>query len=346
MGIIAVLGVKVDIDQGQADQVFTRLSDKVEEVGNSFSKLGALGKSLGAGLTQNLTAPITLIGGAVLKLSADFERAMNRIAAVTQSTGDEFDLLRDTALDMGATTQYSALQAAGALEELAKAGLKAPDAIAALPAVLDLATISGKGLAVTATQMADTLTQFGLASTDAVRVADALARAANASTIDVHDLGQSFKYASIYASAFGLSIEDTAAMVALFGNVGVKAEMAGTALRNVIDQLVNPSKKMATVMKELGVETWRTKENSIDFVDVMKRFAASTDPVGNAMEAFGKRAGPVMVKLVQDALAGGHAWEEMAAKLKDTSVTAAGVADKMNEGLIGTLIRLKNIAQT
>lgn len=346
MSTVSVLGVRIEIDQSQADAVFQRLSGRVEELGNTFSKLGPMMRQLGSGLTQNLTAPIALIGGTILKLSADFEKSMNRIAAVTQSTGAEFDLLRDTALEMGLTTVYSAQQAAGGLEELVKAGMPAVDAIAALPAVLNLATISGESLAETAVQMADTLTQFRLKSSDATRVADALARAANASTIDVHDLGQSFKYASIYASAFGLSIEDTAATVALFGNVGVKAEMAGTALRNVIDQLVNPSKKMHNVMKELGVETWRMSDGSINLVHVLQQLLKAQDPVAAAMEAFGKRAGPVMVKLVQDAMAGGTAWQEMARKMGDMSVTAQGVADTMNKGLIGALIRLKNIAMT
>jgi len=348
MAIVSVLGVKVEIDQSQADAVFDRLSEKVTKIGDTFSKLGPQMKSVGAGLTANVTAPILALGTAVVGLSSQFERAMNRVAAVTQSTGDEFQLLEQTALNMGLTTVYSATQAAGALEELAKAGLDAPSAIAALPAVLDLATISGKSLAETATQLTDTLVQFGLPATQATRVADALTRAANASTIDVHDLGVSFRYAAIYASAFGMNIEDTAAAVALFGKVGVKADMAGTALRNVLERLANPSahKAVRDVMGELGISTFRAADGSISLANALKEILKAQDPVLTAMRLFGVRAGPVMVKLVQDAQKGGQAWKDMEAKLGDMSVTAKSVADKMNEGLIGTLIRLRNIAQT
>ena len=347
MSTVSVLGVRIEIDQTQADRVFTDLANRVSDLGDTFAKIGPQLRSLGSGLTQQVTAPLVLIGGTVLKLSADFEKAMNRIAAVTQSTGAEFDLLRDTALEMGYTTMYSAQQAAGGLEELVKAGLDAPAAIAALPAVLDLAQISGESLADTATQLANTLVQFNLPATEAARVANALARGANASTVDVHDLGQSLKYAAIYASAFGLNIEDTVGALALFGNVGVRAEMAGTALRNVIERLANPSahKGMRDAMKSLGVETWRAADGSISLTNALNEILKAQDPVATAMQAFGVRAGPVMVKLVQDALAGGDAFTKMKAKMEDMSVTASGVADTMNKGLIGQLIRLKNIAQ-
>jgi TP901 family phage tail tape measure protein len=348
MAIVAVLGVKIEIDQSQAGAVFDRLSQKVTDVGETFAKIGPKLKSVGAGLTQNVTAPIVALGTAVLTLSATFERAMNRVAAVTKSTGVQFELLEQAALDMGMTSVYSAEQAASALEELAKAGLDAPSAIAALPAVLDLATISGKSLADTATQMTDTLVQFGLGADSATRVADALTRAANASTIDVHQLGVSFRYAAIYASAFGMNIEDTAGAVALFGKVGVKADMAGTALRNVLERLANPEahKSVRDVMKELGISTFRAADGSISLANALKEILKAQDPVLSAMRLFGVRAGPVMVKLVQDAQAGGTAWKEMETKLTDMSVTAKNTADTMNEGLIGTLIRLKNIATT
>jgi TP901 family phage tail tape measure protein len=347
MSTVAVLGVRIEIDQSQADAVFTRLSSKVEDLADSFQRTGARMRAVGSGLTQTVTVPLTLLGGTILKLSADFEKAMNRIAAVTQSTGAEFDLLRETALEMGYTTMYSARQAAGGLEELVKAGLDAPAAIAALPAVLDLAQISGESLAETATQLANTLVQFNLPATEAARVANALARAANASTIDVHDLGQSLKYSAIYASAFGLNIEDTAGALALFGNVGVRAEMAGTALRNVMERLANPTmhKGMRDAMKDLGVNTWKAADGSISLVNALGEILKAQDPVTTAMQMFGVRAGPVMVKLVQDAQKGGEAFDKMKAKMLDMSVTAKGVADTMNKGLLGQLTRLKNIAE-
>lgn len=241
--------------QSEADKTTSNMATKI---GNNISGIGKSLTSVGTTLTKNVTVPLTAVGVAGLKVATDFEKGMSEVKAISGATGDEFDALREKAIELGADTAFSAGEVAEAMVEMAKAGWDSQQIIDGMSGVLAAAAASGEGLASVSTIVADAITGFGLAASDSTKVADLLTQAANSGTIGISDLGESFKYIAPVAGAMGLSIEDVTTALSAMSMSGIKGSQAGTALRTMLTNLVKPTDDMAAAMEELGIEVANT----------------------------------------------------------------------------------------
>lgn len=234
----------------QGQQIEKTLSDKFKSAGQKIS-------SAGSTLTKTVTLPILGVGTAGMKVATDFEKAMSEVRAITGATGDnvsgDFSRLRNEAIELGASTAFSAGEVANAMTEMAKAGWNTEQIIAGMGGVLDAAAASGESLGSVSTIVADAITGFGMAAADSSRVADLLTQAANAGTIGVGDLGESFKYIAPVAQSMGLSIEDVTTAISAMSMAGIKGSQAGTSLRGVLTRMVKPTDAVAVAMEELGI---------------------------------------------------------------------------------------------
>lgn len=330
-----------------------RAVPKVKQLQKQFDDLGGNLRNAGFALTAGITAPIAAVGALALKSSIDFQGAMNRLEASSNGTAEQVasDMvkMRAAAIEWGAKTQFSSTQAADALTELQKGGLSANQAIAALPSTLQLATAGQMGLADAATLSANTMATFGLRAEDMARANDALAKAANLSTIDVRDLAESFKYVGPVARQSGVSLEFTAASMAAMGEAGIKGSMGGTALRGVLTTLMTPTDKQADLMKKLGLETAFADGKMKSLPDILAMVEGAIKKTGNAgqvgadlMELFGDRAGPGMLALVNKGSAG---LAELEKKLHETGY-AARVQESMMKGLPGAIEKMSGAVET
>ena len=318
--------------------------------GNGLATLAARSKSVSSSLTSNgtalslgITAPITLLGGAAILSGAQFEKSMNTIKAVIQPTDAEMKKLQATAMKWGAETVFSAAQAADAMGELGKAGFTAQQSMDALPSVLQLAAATGMGLADAATLTANTMKTFGLETKDLTRVNDIFAKGANAATLDVTDLRESIKYVGPVAKTVGYDLGQTVSVMGLLSEAGIKGSMAGTALRGILTELLNPGKKLTDVMKQLGIESFQTNgkvDNLADVIDVMNARGITSAQV---FEAFGDRAGPSLVELLDKGGAGLRTFNGL---LDNSAGTAKRASEAMMEGLPGVLEEISGSTET
>ena len=162
---------------------------------------GAAGTAIAAGL------------GLAVNKSMDFESQVSRVGAIAGATGSELDALRQSALELGASTSKSASEVAVAQENLAALGFTATDIISAMPGVISAAESSGADMAQTAEVMASALNIFGLEAAESTRVADILAQTANVSAADINDMGYALKYAGPVAANLGVSMEELSGQV-------------------------------------------------------------------------------------------------------------------------------------
>ena len=225
---------------------------KIADAGGSLQKAGGKIESAGKSLLP-VTAAVTGVGMAGLKVASDFEKAMSGVQAITGATGADFETLREKAIELGATTSFSAGEVAEAMTEMAKAGWTTTQIIEGMAGVLDATAASGESLGTVSTIVADAITGFGLTAKDSARVADLMTQAANSGTIGVSDLGESYKYVAPLAQSMGLSIEDVTTALSAMSMAGIKGSQAGTSLRTVLANMAKPSKTVATAMEELGL---------------------------------------------------------------------------------------------
>lgn len=240
----------------------SRLQGSMNSVGK---KLTSAGKSL----TTKVTLPIVGIGTAAVKASIDFESAMDKVASLSGAQGEQFDSLRDKAIEMGAQTMYSATESAEALQYMALAGWNTEDMLNGLEPILKLAGAAGMDLGTASDIVTDGLTAMGLSAKDAAHFADVMAVTMSKSNTDVNQLGEAFKYVAPLAGSMGYSIEDLSLALGIMANAGIKASQGGTSLRRTLLNLSNPTDAVAVAMEKLGISMFNPDGSAKSLYDLM-----------------------------------------------------------------------------
>lgn len=243
--------------------------DNSASIGDKMSALGSSFTSAGKSLTTGVTLPLVGAGTAIVKTASDFEASMSGVKAISGATAEEFESLRNEAIELGASTAFSSQEVAQAMTEMAKAGWSTQQILDGMGGVLDAAASSGESLGTVSTIVADAISGFGLAAADSTRVADLLAQSANAGTIDIADLGESFKYAAPVAQAYGYNIEDVTTAITAMSTAGIKGSQAGTSLRTALLNMSSPTKTVAEAMEMLNISTTDSEGNMIPLKDLI-----------------------------------------------------------------------------
>ena len=240
---------------GNSAQSFgSTVSDKMSRAGSSLNSFGDSAAKTGAMASLSLTTPLMLAGGTALRTASDFESSMSQVAQAVGLPASQVKDLSDLAIQMGASTQFSANEAAQAMVELAKGGFD-PAAISggALNATMSLAAAGGLQLADAGTQIVASMNSFGLSAGQSSQIADALAGAANASAADVSDLGQALTQAASQAAVSGQSLQGTTAALAAMADMGIKGSDAGTSLKTMLTRLIPATDEAAGAMADYGL---------------------------------------------------------------------------------------------
>ena len=235
--------------------------------------------------------------------------------------------LKKTAENAAASSSYSAVESANALENLAKAGLEAKDAIATLPAVLALAQAGDVKLSDSADYLSGAIQGMGLSFSDAGRAADVLALGANSSKTSVKGVAEALSYAAPVAKSLGVSLESTVAMIGQFSNASIDASRAGTALNSIMSQFQDPGSKFRGELSAAGITTG-------NFEEALHQLAKAGAIGGKAILAVGQEAGPALVGLLN---LGMPALDELKGKLLDSAGSAQKFAEVMKNNLSGSM---------
>ena len=226
-------------------------SAKLAEISETSGKIGESLTSAGEKMLP-VTAAVTGLGTAAVKTAADFDSSMSNVAAISGSSAEDMDKLRERAREMGAQTKFSAKEAGDAMGYMAMAGWDAQQMYDGLPGIMNLAAASGEDLATTSDIVTDALTAFGMEAEDSSHFADVLAQASSSANTNVGMMGETFKYIAPVAGALGYSAEDAAVAIGLMANSGIKASSAGTQLRSSLTNMIKPSKDVGDAMEKWG----------------------------------------------------------------------------------------------
>ena len=319
-------------------------NSKLQATGQRAQQIGGAMKTAGANLTTGLTLPIVALGGASIKAFSDFEAGMNKVRALSQldATSQEFQNLTALAKELGATTRFSASEAADALGFLAMAGFTATEQMETLPGVLELAASANLELGQAADITTNILTGYGRTTEEIGATNDVLVKAFTSANTNLSQLGQAFKFVGPVAKAAGVEFEESAAVLSLMGNAGIQATMAGTALRGAISRLLNPTKQVQNAINQVGLVTKDSAGELLPMADIVEQLGEKGATAGQMMQLFGLRAGPAMAGLVGQ---GSDAIRTLTAELRDSEGTAAQVSRTMLEGVGGAMIRLRSAVE-
>lgn len=234
------------------------------------------------GLLQSplIAAGVTISAGAgiasTVQTFAEFESAMSQVKAISGATGEDFGKLTEKAKQMGATTKFTAAEAAEGFNYMAMAGWKTNDMLNGIEGIMSLAAASGENLGTTSDIVTDALTAFGLKAADSGHFADVMAQAAASANTNVGLMGETFKYVGTMAGSLGYSIEDVSLAVGLMANAGLKGSMAGTSLNTIFTRLSTNTNGATDAIRELGVEFFNSDGTARKLSDVMGELRTAT----------------------------------------------------------------------
>ena len=266
-------------DMKDADKAADNLSDSLDDVGDSaeesanggFTVLkGALADLVANAISKAIEA-LKDFAKEVVNVGMEFDTQMSKVKAISGATSEEMVLLRDKAKEMGETTKFTAGEAGEAFEYMAMAGWKTEDMLSGIEGIMNLAAASGESLGTTSDIVTDALTAFGYTAADAGHFADVLAKASSEANTNVSMMGQSFKYVAPLAGAMGYNAEDVAVALGLMANAGIKADMAGTSLRNVLQRMAKPTKESENAMRELGLTLYDENGKMYSLMEIMQQ---------------------------------------------------------------------------
>lgn len=323
--------------------------DESATVSDKFSAMGSALTSVGGTLTKSVTLPLVGVGAAVMKVGSDFEAQMSRVQAISGATGDELKALTDQAIDLGATTAFSAGEAAEGMENLASAGFNTQEIMSAMPGLLDLAASSGAELGTASEIAASAIRGFGLAASDAGHVADVFAEAAARTNAQTEDMGEAMKYIAPVAKAMGQSLEETAAAVGIMSDAGIKGSQAGTSLRSALSRLAKPTDVMLSKMKELSLSFYDAQGNMLPLNGIIEQL--ETNMAGLTQE---QRNNALITLFGQESLSGMLALmergpEELRAlteSFEDCDGAAAEMAETMLDNTKGSVEEMMGSIET
>lgn len=265
---------------GRARAAFKSFSAAVKQVGAGLSQLGGAARSASLAL-----APLTAAVGIGGKMAATFEQQMDAVRSILIGTPTEdLTALEQEVKRLGATTQFSATQAAKGAEFLSRAGFTAQQQIAALKGTLALAAADSIDLATAANITANTVRSFGLEASDANRVADVLAITSARTNTDVIGLGESMKFAAPKARQLGMSVEETSLALGLLANAGLKGTLGGTALKNMLVKLSGPSDAMKKQFNDMGLKVQDANGNMLPFFQIVRNLHKTLPKLGGNMK--------------------------------------------------------------
>lgn len=334
--------IRLMADTASYEAAMTRAGSTAKTVASGMENTGRKSALISSGMTAAGLA-VAAFGVAAVKMAADFDQQMSTVQANTGATSAQMDQLRAAAIEAGASTVYSASDSADAINDLGKAGMSVTDILTGgLSGALNLAASDGMAVGDAAEYMANALSMFHLKGSQASQVADTLAAGAGKAVGNVSDFGEALNNCGAQANSFGMNVQETTGVLALFAQNGTIGAEAGTQLNSMLMKLAAPSTEAANTMKELGISAYDAQHHFVGMANfagqLQKAEKGLTDEQRNQANAtiFGSYA----IKAANYLYAAGESGVNKWTKAVSESGYAAEQAAAKNNNLKGDLENL------
>lgn len=313
---------KTETNRMQGD--FRRTGASARALNSDVQRLSGALAGLGA-------ATVAFAGAQGIRRIANFEQAMSTVKAVTQATDSQMKALEAQAKVLGSTTRFSASQAAEGMIFLARAGFSVEEVLGSIEGALNLAQAGELDLARAADIASNVLSGFNLEVSEAARVMDVLAAAANASNTDINQLGEALKFAAPQAVALGLDLESTVALIGKLSDAGILAGLAGRGFNSLTTQMIKNEDKIKDLIGEYDLV-----EDGVDGVIAkLQQAGITTAQIARLFGGENVDAFTILANSAGDAEGSVGALETV---LRRAAGTAERVARTMDDNLNGALL--------
>lgn len=335
-----------------AEYAADKLDNSLEEVESSakkaddgFTMFKATLANLAADAIMRAVDSIKNLVGNVIELGQNFTSTMSEVSAISGATGEDFEKLEACAREYGATTVFSASNAAEALKYMSLAGWDADQSTSALGGVLNLAAASGMELGAASDMVTDYLSAFAMEAGDAAYFADLLSYAQSHSNTTAEALGEAYKNCAANLNAAGQDVETVTSLLEGMANQGYKGSEAGTAMAAIMRDITNGMKDGAIKIGETSVAVMDAQGNFRDLTDILTEVEAATNGMGDAERAvalsstFTADSTKGLNLILNEGMDNIAGYEE---ELRGASGSAEEMANIMNDNLSGDVAAMNS----
>lgn len=335
-----------------AEYAADKLDNSLEEVESSakkaddgFTMFKATLANLAADAIMRAVDGIKNLVGNVIELGQNFTSTMSEVSAISGATGEDFEKLEACAREYGATTVFSASNAAEALKYMSLAGWDADQSTSALGGVLNLAAASGMELGAASDMVTDYLSAFAMEAGDAAYFADLLSYAQSHSNTTAEALGEAYKNCAANLNAAGQDVETVTSLLEGMANQGYKGSEAGTAMTAIMRDITNGMKDGAIKIGETSVAVMDAQGNFRDLTDILTEVEAATNGMGDAERAvalsstFTADSTKGLNLILNEGMDNIAGYEE---ELRGASGSAEEMANIMNDNLSGDVAAMNS----
>ena len=335
-----------------AEYAADKLDNSLEEVESSakkaddgFTMFKATLANLAADAIMRAVDGIKNLVGNVIELGQNFTSTMSEVSAISGATGEDFEKLEACAREYGATTVFSASNAAEALKYMSLAGWDADQSTSALGGVLNLAAASGMELGAASDMVTDYLSAFAMEAGDAAYFADLLSYAQSHSNTTAEALGEAYKNCAANLNAAGQDVETVTSLLEGMANQGYKGSEAGTAMAAIMRDITNGMKDGAIKIGETSVAAMDAQGNFRDLTDILTEVEAATNGMGDAERAvalsstFTADSTKGLNLILNEGMDNIAGYEE---ELRGASGSAEEMANIMNDNLSGDVAAMNS----
>lgn len=335
-----------------AEYAADKLDNSLEEVESSakkaddgFTMFKATLANLAADAITRAVDGIKNLVGNVIELGQNFTSTMSEVSAISGATGEDFEKLEACAREYGATTVFSASNAAEALKYMSLAGWDADQSTSALGGVLNLAAASGMELGAASDMVTDYLSAFAMEAGDAAYFADLLSYAQSHSNTTAEALGEAYKNCAANLNAAGQDVETVTSLLEGMANQGYKGSEAGTAMAAIMRDITNGMKDGAIKIGETSVAVMDAQGNFRDLTDILTEVEAATNGMGDAERAvalsstFTADSTKGLNLILNEGMDNIAGYEE---ELRGASGSAEEMANIMNDNLSGDVAAMNS----
>lgn len=331
-----------------AQQAQDPIADSGESAQQADSKFGAWAVTLGnlaANVITRVADKCADLAKDVIDLGTDFTATMSEVQAISGATDAELAQLEETARAFGASTVFSANDAAQALKYMSLAGWSVEESTSALGGVLDLAAASGMELASASDMVTDYLSAFGMGADQAAYFADLLAYAQSNSNTTAEQLGEAYRNCAANLNAAGQDVETVTSLLEAMANQGYKGSEAGTALTAIMRDITGAMDDGKIAIGDASISVMDASGDFRDLTDILAEVEAATNGMGAAERAaamsavFTADSTKGLNLLLNEGLGSIAGYEEA---LRGADGAAADMAATMNDNLKGDIAAMNS----
>lgn len=180
-----------------------------------------------------------------------------------------FNEMNQLMRQVGVETKYTAPQVASAGKFLAMAGFNVDQIKHAIRPISDIALVGDTDLGETADVVTNIMTAYEIPAKQMDNTADILTMTFTKTNTTLLELAESFKYAGTVAHQSGLDFETASAAFGVLGDAGIKGSHAGTTLRMMLLNMMNPTKRGQEAWDILGINTKDKNGNLRNLSDIL-----------------------------------------------------------------------------